>query len=251
MPRLLLVEDEPDTALIVERLGRRLGLEVIHRADVASAWDCLRAARPDLLLLDLNLPGERGEVLCRRVRATPELAGLPTALFVHWGCPEDIVSGLEAGADYVVSKDLLARPAAWLARLDEILVTGGRLSRLGLIPYDQNALLPQASFEGLDALNRALSHSLVRQLGPEVLRLVLRRAVRRAGDDGAPGGEVGQRWLRPAGLALDVRPGATVPARAVAALAAAVAEELQRLLGIEASAPVREALAAAVGRLSG
>ena len=46
MPSLLLVEDAPDVATIVERLGRRLGLEVTHRANVASAWDCAAPRRP-------------------------------------------------------------------------------------------------------------------------------------------------------------------------------------------------------------
>src|SRR5690348_4653339 len=81
MPRLLLVEDAPDVALVVAHLGRRLGLEVLQRADVASAWDCARAAAPDLVLLDLNLGGERGEGLCRRLRAAPETARVPVALF--------------------------------------------------------------------------------------------------------------------------------------------------------------------------
>jgi len=251
MPRLLLVEDAPDAALIVERLGRRMGLEVTHRADVASAWDCVRQAPPDLILLDLNLPGERGEALCRRVRAAPDTAGLPIALFVHWGCPEDVASGLDAGADYVVSKDLLARPAAWQARLREILGSGDGLAPIASIRCQRNDLLPQPPLQGMDTLNRALHHPLVRQLGPDVVRLVLRRAVRCAGNGTAPGAGEADRWLQRDGLAVDVRLAATAPAGAVAALAAAVAEQLQRLLGTEASLPVREALAAAVGRPSG
>ena len=159
MPRLLLVEDGLEVALLVERLGRRMGLDVLHRVDVASAWVCLREALPDLILLDLNLPRERGEVLCRRVRATPEIAGLLIALFVHWSCPEDIISGLEAGADYVVVKDSLTRPAAWQDRLGEILAGRDRLSGPSLINCPRNVFLPQPSWAGLAALNRALRPS--------------------------------------------------------------------------------------------
>ena len=129
MPRLLLVEDAPDVALIVARLGGRMGLDVIHRPDVASAWECLRETHPDLILLDLNLLGERGEALCRRVRACPETVNIPIALFTHWDRPEDISSGLEAGGDYVVSKDLITRPEAWQARLREILAAAASRCR--------------------------------------------------------------------------------------------------------------------------
>jgi CheY-like chemotaxis protein len=238
MPRLLLVEDAADAALIVQRLGRRMGLDVDHRTDVASAWDCVCAARPDLILLDLNLPGERGEVLCRRLRAAPETAALPIALLSHWDCPGDVVSGLEAGADYVVSKDLLARPAAWQSRLGEILAAGhGRPAELSLSCL-RIGLLPLRSEQGVEALNLVLRHPLMRQLGPDVVRFVLRRA---AGDVG--------RWLRPDGLTLDANHVvAAAPAGAVAALAVAVAEQLQRLLGAEAAAPLRETLLAAVDR---
>lgn len=251
MPRLLLVEDAPDVALVVQRLGRRAGFDVTHRPDVASAWEALGGERPDLILLDLNLPGERGEALCRRVRADPRTAHLPIALFAHWDCPGDVVSGLEAGGDYVVSKDLLARPEAWQARLREILAPADGLPGTVSLSCQRNNLLPRPPLEGVEALNRALRHPLVRQLGSDVVRLVLCRAVRRAGA-AAPGeGDVG-RWLLPDGLALDVgHVVAAVPTAAVAALAGAVAEQLDRLLGTEAGAPVRDVLSAAVDRLSG
>jgi CheY-like chemotaxis protein len=252
MPRLLLVEDAADAALIVQHLGRRMGLDVTHRTDVASAWDWLRGARPDLILLDLNLPDERGEALCRRVRAAPPTADLPIALFTHWTCPGDVVSGLEAGGDYVVSKDLLARPAAWQSRLGEILAAGNsRPAELSLhcLRFD---LLPQPSPEAVEAFNLALRHPLVRQLGPDVLRLILRRAGRRAADATLPGGADTVRWLQPDGLALDGRHlAAGVPAATVAALAVAVVEQLERLLGRAAGAPVWEALFAVVDRLDG
>jgi CheY-like chemotaxis protein len=243
MSRLLLVEDAPDVAFLATRLARRLGIEVLHATDVASAWESLRAVPPDLLLLDINLPGERGEDLCRRLRAAPATARLPVALFVAWSCPADVVAGLEAGADYVLAKDLLVRPEAWQARLAEILAAGDGLTQPASISCQQNDLLPEPPPAVLEALNLALRHPLTRQLGSDVVRLVLRRAVNRAGAD---------RWLQEDGMALDVPFVArTASGEAVAAFAAAVTEQWQRLLGAEASGPVREALAAAVARLSG
>jgi DNA-binding response OmpR family regulator len=247
MPRLLLVDDAVEAALLVERLGRRIGLEVVHRMDVPSAWSCVCQALPDLILLDLNLIGERGETLCRQVRTTAETAAVPIALFVHWQCPEDIVSGLEAGADYVVAKDLLCRPEQWQARLKEILAPRDGLDTRLSLSCQHNKLLPSPSLEGLGALNLALRHPLMRQLGSAMVRFLLRQA----GAGSVPGGE-GEKWLEADGLALDVRHVATAGrSEAVVIFAEAVAELLQRLLGTEASAPVRDALRTAVNRLSG
>jgi CheY-like chemotaxis protein len=240
MPRLLLVEDAPDVALVVGHLGRRLGLEVLHRPDVASAWDCARDAAPDLILLDLNLGGERGEELCRRLRTAPETARVPIALFIHLACAEDVVSGLEAGADYLVAKDLLARPDQWQARVREILAARDGLGGAVSLSCQRNDLLPRVSPESVAALNRALRHPLLRLLGSDVMRLVLRRA---AGGDGA-------RWLEADSLALNAGRVASAPPGAVGAFAAAVTEQLQRLLG-GAAAPAYEALAAALDDRAG
>jgi len=249
MPRLLLVDDAPEVGLLVERLGRRLGLEVARCTDVAAAWACLRQTRPDLVLLDLNLVGERGEALCRRVRAAPETADLRIALFVHWDCAGDLVSGLEAGADYVVAKDLLRRPEAWQARVAEILAADDGLTAPVSLSYQRNSLLPPLQPQGVAALERALRHPLLRQLGLDVARLILRRAVRRAADLGAPNGGDAGRWLQPDGLTLDaVYLTTTVSSQAVAAFTGSVAEQLERLLGTAVSAPARQMLYAALSR---
>ena len=152
------------------------------------------------------------------------------------------MSGLEAGADYLVSKDLLARPEEWQARVREILAARAGLAGAVSLSCQRNDLLPQPSPEAVVALNRALRHPLLRQLGSDVVRLVLRRAA----------GRNCRRWLEPDGLALDGRlVAASATAGAVAAFAAGVTEQLQRLLGNEAAAPVRDALAAALGRPGG
>jgi CheY-like chemotaxis protein len=269
MPRLLLVEDSPDVTFLVQHLARREGLAVDVCAEVQAGWEALQRCRPDLVLLDLNLTGARGEELCRRVRADPGLADLAIALFTSWDRPADIAAGLEAGADYVVSKDLLWSVDGFAARLRELLpspptplpsslrgeglgVRGGGRPSPSLLRCQEN-LLPAPSTTGVEALNRVLRHPLARELGSEVLRLVLRRAVRRAAGGGPDdGSDLPAGWLHPDGLELDsaqvvraARPGA------VAVFVAAVAEQLWCLLGTDAAAPLQQAWAEAVARLSG
>ena len=118
--RLLLVDDDPDLGLVVRVLTRRDGYDLTHHLDAESAWAGLDAARPDLILLDVNLPGTSGLDFLRRLRASPH-ARQAVALFVQPALTQDIVAGWAAGADYLVSKDLVTRPDAWKKRLDEIL----------------------------------------------------------------------------------------------------------------------------------
>ena len=123
--RLLLVDDAPEIARVVQHLARRSGQDLVWRADVPSAWEYFHAdgtRRPDLVLLDVNLPGASGIDLFRRMRAEGgELASLPAALFVAWSVPGLIAEGLAAGVDFVVAKDLLGRPDGWKERIEEVM----------------------------------------------------------------------------------------------------------------------------------
>jgi two-component system OmpR family response regulator len=258
-PLVLLVEDTPELGIILASLGRRGGYTVVCRPDVAGAWVYLEQAVPDLVLLDRQLPGEDGLTLCRRARGTPRLAGLAVALFGHWGLPADVAAALEAGVDFVVSKDLVARPEAFQRRLAEILppARGQAAQRpLGWTVQPTPAAVPAPS-EGVSAdaggwvarLHGALRSPALRPLGPEVLRLLLGRALVRAFP-----GEVkdASAAVLPDGRTLAPE---RVPARAspeiLARLAGALAEQVWCLLGSEAGAPFAEALAAvAPGSLS-
>src|SRR5262249_3629525 len=122
-PLLLLVDDAPDIARVVQHLCRRAGQEVVCRGDAASAWEYLRGEgpRPDLVLLDVNLPGASGMELYRKLREEEALARLPVALFTQWALPSVIAEAVEAGIDLVASKDLLGRPDGWKERVEEML----------------------------------------------------------------------------------------------------------------------------------
>jgi CheY-like chemotaxis protein len=257
MARVLLVEDSPEVTWIVERLARRGAVALEACGDVAAAEEALRRGRPDLVLLDRNLPGEPGDEWCRRLRRDPFLTDLPVALFAHPDCREDIAAGLEAGVDYVVSKDLLATPDAWLARLHELMPSGGGRAAPPPVRWSMD-LLPSPSLAGVEALNRVLRHPLARQLGPDILRVVLFRALRGitaacgspAASDAESEADQAASWLRPDGLSLDperiLRSG---PPGTLVAFATALAEQWWCLCGTEGGAPLQEALAAAVERL--
>ncbi|MFF9489649.1 response regulator [Streptomyces sp. NPDC014676] len=120
MPRVLLVEDDPSVREGVELGLRRRGHEVRAAATGEAGLAALTEFRPDLMLLDLMLPGMNGVQVCRRVR---ERSQLPIIMLTARGDDFDVVIGLEAGADdYIVkparTEVIEARIRAVLRRID-------------------------------------------------------------------------------------------------------------------------------------
>jgi two-component system, OmpR family, response regulator MtrA len=119
--RVLVVDDD---AALAEMLGivlRGEGFEPTFVADGDRALEVFRDARPDLVLLDLMLPGMDGIDVCRQIRAE---SGVPIVMLTAKSDTVDVVLGLESGADdYIVkpfqSKVLIARVRARLRRTDE------------------------------------------------------------------------------------------------------------------------------------
>jgi two-component system response regulator len=248
-PLILLVEDSPDTTLIVRRYCRRGGQEVAACATVAEAWDWLGGERrPDLVLLDVNLPGESGLALFPRLRTVPAFAELPVAIFGHWGRPEELAAGIEAGADFLVSKDLLTRPEDWVARLEEILSPADRRPDPVSLSWQEPGVLP-LPYAFLEVLNQVLRPP-AGSLDGAVARAVLRRAARKVGRRAGLAADVPNGWLGPQGLLPDAVARAGQP-ELVGALVVALADQLWCLLGTAASAPCRDALTAAVLALTG
>ncbi|MFE0648067.1 response regulator [Streptomyces sp. NPDC059534] len=126
MPRVLLIEDDPSVREGVELGLRRRGHEVRTAPTGEAGLAALGEFRPDLLLLDLMLPGMNGVQVCRRVRETSQL---PVIMLTARGDDFDVVIGLEAGADdYIVkparTEVIEARIRAVLRRIEE--PAGGR-----------------------------------------------------------------------------------------------------------------------------
>ncbi len=122
--RILVVEDERD---IVELLRYNLAKNGYHVMAAAHGEEALRLARqspPDLVLLDLMLPGMDGLDVCRALKGDPQTAAIPIIMVTAKGEEADIVTGLELGAhDYVCKpfspRVLIARVRACLRRTRE------------------------------------------------------------------------------------------------------------------------------------
>lgn len=119
MSRILLVDDEP---VIIDSLSyslRREGYEVFSATDGAQALEVFEEAHPDLVILDIRLPGIDGLEVCRRLRAR---STVPIIMLTALGNELDRVVGLEVGADDYLPKpfsfrELLARIRSVLRRV--------------------------------------------------------------------------------------------------------------------------------------
>ena len=108
--RVLVVDDDLTIAEVVGDYLRGAGLETRHAADGQSALSMAREWPPDLVVLDLMLPGIDGVEVCRQLRATQQgQQPLPVIMLTALGDEADRVHGLEAGADDYVTKPFSPR----------------------------------------------------------------------------------------------------------------------------------------------
>lgn len=126
---ILVVEDEPTIAAAIADRLRSEGYEVTTAADGLSAVDACDQLAPDLVVLDLGLPGIDGLEVCRRIQATRRI---PVVMLTARDDETDMLVGLGVGADDYMTKpfsprELLARVNAVLRRSE--VTTGPRLER--------------------------------------------------------------------------------------------------------------------------
>ncbi len=138
--RILVVDDEPQIRRIMRTALTGAGYEVDDAKTGEEALLKVREFRPDLVLLDINMPGMGGLAACREIRADPNVAII--MLTVH-NTEADKVHALDAGADDFVTKpfstpELLARIRAALRRVPTAQTAPGRL-RIGDLVIDFGA----------------------------------------------------------------------------------------------------------------
>ena len=98
------VEDDASIRDIEVYALRSTGFEAEGFADGTSFWEALRTRRPELVVLDVMLPGVDGLELLRRMRADSRLAGIPIVMATAKGAEYDKIRGLDLGADYYLVK---------------------------------------------------------------------------------------------------------------------------------------------------
>lgn len=116
----LLEDDDSIRELIIYTLGNQ-GMEALGFAEPSSFWKAMKEKLPDLLLLDIMLPGEDGISILKKLRLSRETEKLPVIMLTAKGSEYDTVYGLDCGADDYISKpfrimELLSRIKALLRR---------------------------------------------------------------------------------------------------------------------------------------
>lgn len=144
--RILAVEDERDIAALVAYHLAREGYRVRTAESGQEALQAMSTERPDLVVLDLMLPGFSGYEVLSEMRRRPELSDVPVIILTARRDEADRIKGLELGADDYLTKpfsprELVLRVGAVLRRAQSAPVAGsGRTLRGGSIAVDLNAM---------------------------------------------------------------------------------------------------------------
>src|SRR5438105_276011 len=121
MPYILAVDDEIELLGTLTRVLGREGYEIARASSGQEAWKKIATRRPDLVILDVMMPGVDGLALCKQLRADNRFIDLPVLFLTARDNTEDVVAGLDAGGDDYVLKpfelaELTARVRALLRR---------------------------------------------------------------------------------------------------------------------------------------
>lgn len=158
--RIVVIDDNADDFMLIRRVLERAGYDVLYASNGESGIELLRSIQPDCTLVDYRMPGLDGYEVCRRIKADPALQTVPVLMLTGADSSQNLIQGLEAGADDFVTKGseievILARVRALLrvkAFQDRIVEQSEQLRTL----YDE---LSQKT-ERIVALNQRLNSDL-------------------------------------------------------------------------------------------
>ena len=148
MQTILIVNDEPRIAAIARDYLEHAGFAVRTATDGPGALGAVASAAPDLVVLDLGLPGLDGMEVTKRLRADPATAGLPIVILTARDDELDTVLGLELGADDYITKpfsprELVARVNAVLRRMRRAPTTSSDASGERIVVGDLTLDVPR------------------------------------------------------------------------------------------------------------
>lgn len=158
--RVLVVDDDPDMAGFLVRLLRQQGLKTEIAEDGHQALARVAESPPDLILLDVQMPGPDGFEICRRLKASEATALLPVVLVTALEDHDSRVRGIEAGAD-----DFLSKPV----RREELVARVKTLRRLHETRKELEGRRLAAEVEAKEAIRKAFSRYLSPRLAERVL----------------------------------------------------------------------------------
>ena len=159
--RVLVVDDDPDMARFLALLLAQQGMHADIAADGHAALEMIAAAPPDVVLLDVQMPGPSGFDICRRLKSEEATALLPVVLVTALEDQESRVRGIEAGAD-----DFLSKPVS----REELLARVKTLRRLHETRKELEGRRLAAEVQAREAIRKAFSRYLSPRLAERVLR---------------------------------------------------------------------------------
>lgn len=120
--RILLIEDEEDIAALIKLQAEITGYKLHVEVDGVNGYRAVEREKPDLVILDIMLPGQNGLDVCRKMKNNPDLKNIPVVILSAKGEELDVVLGLELGADDYVSKPF--SPKVLFSRIKAVLRRG-------------------------------------------------------------------------------------------------------------------------------
>lgn len=151
--KILVIDDSPDALAVAQVRLAKEGVQIVCAEGGVAGLDAARSEKPDLVLLDLDMPDLSGFEVCRALKADPELCMIPVLFLSGSSTPEDKVKGLDLGAvDYVTKPfdafELRARVRAALRtkHLQDLLIEHASLDPLTELP-NRRALMERLQRE--------------------------------------------------------------------------------------------------------
>jgi DNA-binding response OmpR family regulator len=121
-PKLLLIEDEEDIAALLKLQAEIAGYKLLVEVDGLNGYRAVEREKPDLVILDIMLPGQSGLDVCRKIKTHADLKDIPVIMISAKSEELDVVLGLELGADDYVAKPF--SPKVLFSRVRAVLRRG-------------------------------------------------------------------------------------------------------------------------------
>lgn len=181
-PTILIVDDEEDVRELVGSNLRRAGMKVAEAADGLQGMKTARTLGPDLIVLDVMMPGRDGLQVCSELRTDDNTKGIPILMLTAKGQTPDRIAGLERGADDYMSKPF--SPRELVLRVQSLLRRSAAAKDITFVregPFELDLTAVKLSLDGepvdLTLLEFKLVHLLVSHKGNVVDRDTILREV--------------------------------------------------------------------------